>query len=201
MTFTPVLYSSPGQVEALPVILLADHLGITLELKTLCDLPSKCSCTETETCLQVSENDCIKTTVSQLRYLARTSSSTLYSESDASISEVDARLDSYSKALTSLTELANHMRGTSKLDKKSEGDARKTLMNQLKEFDTLVKSTPDLAFNLSDVLLFTTLSCLPDANTQKAMKGMKGLKQRWTELGSDEKASSLLKGCASRIFA
>lgn len=50
--------------------------------------------------------------------MARSASSSVYNETDASISEVDARLDSYSKALTSVSQLANHMRGTSKLDKK-----------------------------------------------------------------------------------
>lgn len=74
-------------------------------------------------------------------------------------------------------------------------------MNQLKEFDNLVKTTAQLPFNLSDILLFATLSCLPDANTQKALKGMKGLKQRWDEVSKGEKENSLLGGCASRIFA
>lgn len=118
MTFKPVLYSTTGQVEALPVVLLADYLGVSLDLKSMCELPSKCSCSEIETCLQVSENDCIKNTTAQLRYLARSVSSSVYNETDASISEVDARLDTYSKALTSVSQLANHMRGTSKLDKK-----------------------------------------------------------------------------------
>lgn len=62
MTFKPVLYSTTGQVEALPVVLLADYLGVSLDLKSMCELPSKCSCSEIETCLQVSENDCIKNT-------------------------------------------------------------------------------------------------------------------------------------------
>lgn len=33
MTFTPILYSKKGQIEALPVILLCDYLDITVELK------------------------------------------------------------------------------------------------------------------------------------------------------------------------
>lgn len=167
----------------------------------MCDLPSKCCCNENETCLQVTENDCIKTTTSQMRYLARSASSSLYNESDKTICEVDARLDSYSKALSSISMLANHMRGTSKMDKRKEGEARKTLMNQVKELDNLFKTTPQLEVNLSDVLLFTTLSCLPDSNTQKALKGMKGLKQRWEEVSKEEKMKNLLGGCASRIFA
>ena len=122
-----------------------------------------------------------------MRYLARSTSSSLYNENDATVCEIDARLDSFCLALTSVSQLANHIRGTNKLDKKEEAEVRKVIMNQLKEFDNLVKVRPNLAFNLSDILLFATLSCLPEANTQKALKGMKGLAQRWTEVSQGEK--------------
>lgn len=81
MTFTPVLYCNQGSVEALPVILLADYLGTSIEIKSLCQLPNGCTCQEGQTCLQVSETDCIKTATSQMRYLARLASSELYNES------------------------------------------------------------------------------------------------------------------------
>lgn len=93
------------------------------------------------------------------------------------------------------------MRGTTKLSKKEEGDARKTLMNQLKQWDSLAKTTPKLSLNLSDILLFSTLSCMTEQTTQKALKGLKGLKQRWDELCGDEKAKALLGSYASRVFA
>ena len=47
-----------------------------------------------------------------MRYLARTSKSPLYNDEDENIAEIDARLDTFSKALCSVDRLANHLRGT-----------------------------------------------------------------------------------------
>lgn len=176
MSFKPILYSKPGQIEALPVILLSDHLGINIDLKKHECLPEKCICTSQQTCLQVADNDCVVNTAAQLRYLARSATSSLYDESDSNIVQIDQRLDSCSNTLKELTTLAEFCRGNSKLASKEEALVRRNLTQGLKDLDNLFKSNEKLPFNLSDILLFSTLGCLIDANTTKTVKGLKALK-------------------------
>lgn len=162
MTFTPILYSKKGQIEALPVILLCDYLGLSLELKSHCCLPEKCACTENQTCLQITETDCITNTGAQLRYLARSASSNLYDEKNQWISSVDAILDSFVNTLRDVTVLAQHLQGNCQLDSKCETTLRKNLTNGLKDLDNLLKANEKLPLNVADFTYFSTLGCLID---------------------------------------
>lgn len=64
--------------------------------------------------------------------------------------------------MTNLVSLAEHNRGNSKLNSKTESLVRKDLMNGLKDFDNLLKANESLPLNLSDFYIFASLGCLLD---------------------------------------
>lgn len=39
MTFTPTLFTESGSIEALPIILLCDHLKVNLHIENISKLP------------------------------------------------------------------------------------------------------------------------------------------------------------------
>lgn len=173
---TLVLYTQQGSIHAASILLLCDHLNLKVELQKLENIPHSQITEEDVVCLKASESDYIWGCGSILTYLARRENSKLYQDSCEHLWQVDSRLELLQQVLAHYTKLAKHCRGQVKLDGKQESLLRKSLTQSLKDYESMLKLNEKLEPNVSDVLAFGALGTFLDANTQKEVKGNKGLK-------------------------